>query len=80
MNSTPLLPQHQPLIDASAISPQVAAQRGYQSLTTKAAVRGYGFRLVKPTYKDSSSLSGMRSVNWRPISIAPISRVSRTGG
>jgi hypothetical protein len=38
-----VLPQHQALLDASSISPKVAAERGYQSLTTKAAVRGYGF-------------------------------------
>jgi hypothetical protein len=42
-SATPLLPQHQALIDGSAISPDVAEARGYRSLTTKAAVRGYGF-------------------------------------
>lgn len=38
-----LLPQHQALLAASAIPDHVAAARGYQSLTTQAAVRRYGF-------------------------------------
>jgi hypothetical protein len=38
-----LLPQHQALIDASAISPEVAATRGYWSATTKAELRRLGF-------------------------------------
>jgi hypothetical protein len=43
MGARALLPQHQALIDGSAIAPEVAAARGYQSLTTKAAVRSFGF-------------------------------------
>ena len=36
-DSTPfLLPQHQELIDGSAIAPDIARDRGYRSLTTKA--------------------------------------------
>lgn len=42
-SEAPLLPQHQALLAASAIPDHVAAARGYQSLTTQAAVRRYGF-------------------------------------
>src|SRR5262245_53713572 len=38
-----LLPHHQKLIEASAISPEVAAARGYRSITTKAALKELGF-------------------------------------
>ena len=38
-----LLPQHQQLIDGSAMAPEVVEARGYRSLTTKAVVRGFGF-------------------------------------
>lgn len=40
---TLLLPQHQALIDASAVSPEVAAARGYRSVTTKADLARLGF-------------------------------------
>lgn len=39
-----LLPQHQQLLDASAITPEVAAARGYRSITTKAELKARGFR------------------------------------
>jgi hypothetical protein len=53
-----LLPQHQALISGSAISPEVAATRGYWSATTKAELRRLGFAdyqchvpgLVVPVY------------------------------
>ena len=38
-----LQPQHQELIDGSAISPEVAADRGYRSATTKADLERLGF-------------------------------------
>jgi hypothetical protein len=38
-----LLPQHQALIDSSAIDPEVAAARGYRSVTTKAELQRLGF-------------------------------------
>jgi hypothetical protein len=38
-----LLPQHQALIDGSAISPEVAATRGYRSVMTKADMQRLGF-------------------------------------
>jgi hypothetical protein len=38
-----LLPQHQTLIDASAIAPEVAAARGYRSVTDPADLRALGF-------------------------------------
>jgi hypothetical protein len=38
-----LLDHHQALIDASAISPDVAAARGYRSVTTKADLARLGF-------------------------------------
>jgi hypothetical protein len=37
---TELLPQHQALLDASAISPKVALARGYRSVTTKRELAG----------------------------------------
>lgn len=39
----PLLPQHQKLVDASGISPRVAAARGYRSLTRKVELKELGF-------------------------------------
>lgn len=41
-----LLPQHAELIKHSAISPEVAAARGYRSVTTKAQLRQLGFSRV----------------------------------
>ena len=38
-----LLPQHEALLAVSAITPAVAAARGYRSITVKAEVRRYGF-------------------------------------
>jgi hypothetical protein len=38
-----LLPQHRALIEASAIAPEVAAERGYRSETVKARLRELGF-------------------------------------
>ncbi len=38
------MPQHQKLIDDSAISLEVASKRGYRSVTTKAELRGLGFK------------------------------------
>jgi len=38
-----LLAAHQRLIDASAISAEVAAARGYRSVTTKSDLKGLGF-------------------------------------
>ncbi|MGC4105373.1 MAG: hypothetical protein QM753_03315 [Thermomicrobiales bacterium] len=38
-----LLPQHQALIDGSGIDPEVAAARGYRSVTTKAEMQRLGF-------------------------------------
>ena len=38
-----LLPQHQALIDGSGIDPEVAAARGYRSVTTKADMQRLGF-------------------------------------
>ncbi|MDP9363305.1 MAG: DNA polymerase [Chloroflexota bacterium] len=38
-----LLPEHRRLIEASAIAPDVAAARGYHSVTTKAEARDLGF-------------------------------------
>jgi len=38
-----LLPQHQALIESSAIAPEVAAARGYRSVTTKAEMQRLGF-------------------------------------
>jgi hypothetical protein len=38
-----LLPQHAALLVASAISPEVAAARGYRSVTKKAVLKRYGF-------------------------------------
>ena len=38
-----LLPRHQALLDASAIAPEVAAARGYRSVTTKADLARLGF-------------------------------------
>lgn len=40
---SPLLPQHAALIAMSAISPEVAAARGYRSVTKKTELRGLGF-------------------------------------
>ncbi|MGB3330360.1 MAG: DUF3854 domain-containing protein [Thermomicrobiales bacterium] len=37
------LPQHQALIDGSGIDPEVAAARGYRSVTTKAEMQRLGF-------------------------------------
>jgi hypothetical protein len=39
----PLLPQHQQLLDASGIAPEVAAERGYRSSRSKAELRRLGF-------------------------------------
>jgi len=39
-----LLPHHQALLDASGISRDVAAARGYRSVTTGAELRGLGFK------------------------------------
>src|SRR5712692_6106145 len=39
----PLLPQHQALIAASAISSEVASARGYRSVTTKKELADLGF-------------------------------------
>lgn len=41
--SAVLLPQHRALIEASGISPEVAAERGYQSITVKAKLKVWGF-------------------------------------
>lgn len=38
-----LLPQHQALIDGSGISPEIAAARGYRSVTAKADLERLGF-------------------------------------
>jgi len=38
-----ILPDHQAFIDGSAISPEVAAARGYRSITKKMELRGLGF-------------------------------------
>jgi hypothetical protein len=38
-----ILPQHQSLLSGSAISPDVAAARGYRSVTKKTELRGLGF-------------------------------------
>src|SRR3989442_12808379 len=38
-----LFPHHSRLIEASAISPEVARARGYRSVTTSAALRKLGF-------------------------------------
>jgi len=38
-----LLPHHAKLIEASGIAPEVAAARGYRSVTTKAELRSLGF-------------------------------------
>src|SRR5713101_5164816 len=38
-----LLPHHQKLLDGSAISPEVAAARGYESEDAVDALAGYGF-------------------------------------
>ncbi|HEX5322540.1 MAG TPA: DUF3854 domain-containing protein [Capsulimonadaceae bacterium] len=38
-----LLPHHQAMLEASAISPEIAAQRGYRSITVKAELRRLGF-------------------------------------
>ena len=43
----PLLPQHQALLDASAIPADVAADRQYQSLTVQAEVRRCGFSALQ---------------------------------
>jgi hypothetical protein len=49
MNSDPdgwdlyLLPQHCELIEGSAISPEVAAERGYRSAQKKVELRSLGF-------------------------------------
>ena len=40
---SPLLPQHQQLIDKSAISSEVSAERGYRSVTVRAELRRLGF-------------------------------------
>jgi hypothetical protein len=39
-----LLPLHQGLLDASTISPEVIAERGYRSVTEKSALTHLGFR------------------------------------
>src|SRR5207302_2675304 len=41
--SRELLLQHQELIDRSGIAPEVAQERGYRSVTTRAALRRLGF-------------------------------------
>ena len=41
--TSPLLPQHQALITASAISLEVASARGYRSVTSKTELAGLGF-------------------------------------
>jgi hypothetical protein len=41
--SGPLLPQHAALLKASAISDEVAAERGYRSVTVKAELTRLGF-------------------------------------
>jgi hypothetical protein len=38
-----LLPQHRALIEGSAIAPEVAAERGYRSITRKAELKRLGF-------------------------------------
>ncbi len=38
-----LLPQHQALIDGSAVTPEVAAARGYRSVTRRVELRRLGF-------------------------------------
>lgn len=43
MSGRALLPQHQALLDASTISAEVAADRGYCSVTTKAELERLGF-------------------------------------
>jgi len=43
MTAPNLLPQHAKLIDDSAISPDVAAARGYRSAVTKAELERLGF-------------------------------------
>lgn len=43
MSESNLLPQHDALIKASAIDPDVAAERGYSSATTRAALKRLGF-------------------------------------
>lgn len=40
---SPLLPQHQALIDGSAIAPEVARARGYRSVTTTGELAALGF-------------------------------------
>ncbi len=42
-----LLPQHQSLLDASAISPEVVAARGYRSVTDKDELRALSFGFVQ---------------------------------
>ena len=41
--SDDLLPQHRALIEGSAITPEVAAERGYRSITVKSDLRRLGF-------------------------------------
>ncbi len=60
-----VLPQHQALIVASAISPEVASARGYRSIKTKAELRRRGFSdsqcrvpaLLIPIYGPTGELS-----------------------
>jgi hypothetical protein len=44
MTARTLLPQHQALVDASSISPEVAEARGYWSATSTAELEALGFR------------------------------------
>jgi len=43
VSSTNLLPQHQKLITDSAIAPEIAQERGYRSVETKAELKRLGF-------------------------------------
>ncbi|MBZ5639168.1 MAG: DUF3854 domain-containing protein [Acidobacteriia bacterium] len=56
-----LLPQHGDLIRASAISPEVAAARGYQSITSRAELQRLGF--TKPQQIVPSLLIPIRGVS-----------------
>jgi hypothetical protein len=61
-----LLPHHHQLITASAIKPEVARERGYRTIFTKAELRNYGFgqsqqitpTLLLPLYDAKSKLAG----------------------
>ena len=71
-----LLPQHQELLDDSAISSEVASARRYRSTTTKADLRRLGFKDSQCHIRVCSFLCGALQVKSSTTSSDPISHES----